>query len=84
MRYVLLMRSPEQIRREILALPEEQRADLALALLESLHDRNDDAYDEAWGLEIARRLEALDAGTMTRSPAHEVFARARARLAAGG
>lgn len=74
----------EKLRDETLALPDDARAELALALIESL-DRGpvDQDYEEAWSKELASRLKALDDGTMTRSPAEDVFDRARSRLARG-
>ena len=48
-----------------LTLPEEERAELAGFLLESLDGPHDDpeAVEAAWKKEIARRIEDLDSGS---------------------
>ena len=43
-------------------LPEEDRADLAGLLIESLESERDEGVDEAWAAEIERRLADLDSG----------------------
>ncbi len=48
--------------KEAWALPEEDRADLAGLLIESLESERDEGVDEAWAAEIARRLAELDSG----------------------
>ena len=45
-----------------LELPEEQRAEIAARLLESLDHSDDEGVDEAWAKEIERRCAALDSG----------------------
>ncbi len=41
-------------------LSEEQRADLAARLLESLDEAVEDGVEQGWGQEIERRLDALE------------------------
>ncbi len=48
--------------KEAWALPEEDRADLAGLLIESLESERDEGVDEAWASEIQRRLAELDSG----------------------
>lgn len=45
-----------------LALPKDDRATLAVRLLDSLHAPADPAVEAAWAEEIERRLADLDAG----------------------
>jgi putative addiction module component (TIGR02574 family) len=57
---------------EALALPENDRADLAAELLESLDVLRDEDADVAWTKEIAVRVQALDAGSVNTIPWAEV------------
>ena len=55
----------EEVRREALALTDEERAELAADLLASLDDaigEADDALDVAWAEEIERRALAVISG----------------------
>ncbi len=53
-----------ELLKRALALSEEERAELAGSLLESLDGPPDDpeAVEAAWSEEIARRIEDLDSG----------------------
>lgn len=51
-----------EILEKALRLPVEARAALAGSLLESLDHAGDASVEEAWSLEIARRIEELDIG----------------------
>jgi putative addiction module component (TIGR02574 family) len=62
----------QRILTEALALPENDRADLAAELLESLDALRDQDADAAWTKEIAARVEALDAGSVKTIPWAEV------------
>jgi len=53
----------DRLRAEILALPPQQRADLARALLESLHQDADPDADAAWIAELDRRAQTVADGT---------------------
>jgi len=66
-------------------LPEEERAELAGFLLESLDGPHDDpeAVEAAWKKEIARRIEDLDSGKAKTIPWEEVRQRVSAKLAHG-
>ena len=48
--------------KKALSLPKEERAELAVSLLESLDAAVDEGADEAWEKEIARRIEDVDSG----------------------
>ena len=47
---------------EALALSPRERAKLAASLIDSLDPETDDDAEEAWRLEVARRVKELDAG----------------------
>jgi putative addiction module component (TIGR02574 family) len=57
--------SGDRVLREALGLPEQERAEIAASLLESLDDPGGDraTVERAWAIEIERRCAALDAGT---------------------
>ncbi len=61
-------------------LPEQDRAALALSILESLDDPADPEVEEAWRVEIARRIGQIESGEVQLIPGEEVFARLRRRL----
>jgi len=58
-------------------LSAEERAQLADALLESLHETRIAEVEAAWTVEIERRVAAYERGEATLVPADEVFAKAR-------
>jgi len=62
----------ERILEDVLALPDDQRAELAVQLLQSLDREADPNAEEAWAAEIERRCAALDAGETTLSEWHDV------------
>jgi putative addiction module component (TIGR02574 family) len=53
----------KKLREEALTLPEEERAELAYDLIESLDSPADPDAADAWDAEISRRLAEIDAGT---------------------
>ena len=60
--------NPDELRREALALPDDDRADLAAELLVSLEastDEDPSATRSAWGAEIERRARLVMAGEAT-------------------
>jgi putative addiction module component (TIGR02574 family) len=67
---------------EILRLPPEQRAKLALELIRSLDDEHDADAAAAWGEEIERRAAEVEAGTADTITLDEYRAHVRARRAA--
>jgi putative addiction module component (TIGR02574 family) len=70
----------EHITEEALALSEEQRAQLAHRLLQSLEPVGDVRDVEvAWDAEIARRVQRVEEGTATGRPAEDVFRDIRAK-----
>ena len=61
-------------------LSEAERAELALSLLESLDGPADSGVEEAWRLEVERRVAEIERGEVQLIPGDEVFARLRHRL----
>jgi len=59
-----MARTADALRKELLALPAEERARLASDLLASLARVPDEAeIDRVWSIETQRRAAALEAGT---------------------
>lgn len=61
-------------------LPEAERAELALSLIESLDGKPEAAVEDAWRAEIERRVGEIERGEVQLIPGEEVFARLRRRL----
>jgi putative addiction module component (TIGR02574 family) len=61
-------------------LPEADRAELALSLIESLDGPTDPNVEEAWQQEIESRVRQVERGEAELIPAEDVFARVRRRL----
>jgi putative addiction module component (TIGR02574 family) len=55
-----------------LSLSEEERAELAGSLIESLDATDDEAAEAAWNQEIARRIEDLNSGKAKTIPWEKV------------
>ncbi len=69
---------PSDLRDEALALPAEQRAELAVELLTSLDDEiaedDQDEVDRAWGEEMTRRSAQIASGEVETLTWDEVLA----------
>jgi putative addiction module component (TIGR02574 family) len=61
-------------------LSERERAELAFSLIESLDGPPDADVEEAWRVEVERRVQQIDSGEVQLIPGDEVFARLRRRL----
>jgi len=70
----------DELRTELLSLPESDRAKLALELVSSLDGPTDTDVTEAWDIEVTRRLAEVDAGTVEVIDRAEFSRRVRARL----
>jgi putative addiction module component (TIGR02574 family) len=70
----------DALRAAVLALPMEERAELALELVDSLDEPEDEDAEEAWVDEIAARFTALRAGTAEVVPFADAMAAARERI----
>lgn len=62
----------EQVEAAVQRLPREERARLAEVLIASLDEETE--IEQAWSVEIARRVQELQSGAVTSIPAEEVFA----------
>ena len=69
-----------ELKQKAAELSENERAELALALIESLDGEGDTGVDEAWRVEIERRIAEIDRGEVQLIPGDEVFARLRRKL----
>jgi putative addiction module component (TIGR02574 family) len=68
------------IEAQALKLTAEERARLADRLLSSLSE--DHEIDEAWAVEVERRIEAIESGRAQLIPAAEAITHARAAVTA--
>ena len=61
-------RSSRELREEALALPEDERTELACSLLQSIEDDEDgrspnrESWETAWAAQVELRLAAMDHG----------------------
>ena len=69
----------DEILHAAMMLPEDERADLAERLLESLGDADQREIDARWAREAEDRILAYERGEIVAIPGHEVFAELRAR-----
>lgn len=69
-----------ELKQKAAQLSDAERAELALSLIESLDGPGDPDVEEAWRLEIERRIGQIDRGEVQLVPGDEVFARLRRRL----
>lgn len=71
-----------ELKEKAAQLSEPERADLALALIESLDGPAEDpaVVEDVWRLEIERRVGEIDRGEVKPIPGDEVFAEVRRRL----
>lgn len=69
-----------ELKQKAAQLSDAERAELALSLIESLDGPADPDVEEAWRVEIERRIGQIDRGEVELVPGDEVFARLRRRL----
>ena len=70
----------QELLKKALALPDNERSELAGTLIDSLNPAIDEDVDAAWQTEIARRLEQIRSGEVKTVPWSEVSERGRALL----
>jgi len=75
-----MTRQAQSILREALTLDEQERANLAGALLESLETETEADVEAAWRQEVAARVASRDAGGVETTPWEVIRDRFRARL----
>lgn len=68
----------EIVRAQALSLAADERAQLADQLIASLFDDQD--IEEAWAVEVERRIKDIESGRAKLIPASEAIARARAAI----
>jgi putative addiction module component (TIGR02574 family) len=66
-----------------LALSEEERAELASSLIDSLDSTIEEGAEDAWDREIARRIADLDSGRAKTVPPEIARRRIKAKLPLG-
>ena len=69
-----------ELKQKAAQLSEPERAELALALIESLDGQAESDVEEAWRVEVERRVAQIERGEVQLIPGDEVFARLRRRL----
>jgi len=69
-----------ELKKNAAQLSDVERAELALSLIESLDGPADPDVEEAWRVEIERRIGQIDRGEVELIPGDEVFAQLRRRL----
>jgi putative addiction module component (TIGR02574 family) len=72
-----------ELLQKALSLSEEERAELAGSLIESLDAAFDQAAEAAWNEEIARRIADLDSGKAKTIPWEVVRSRISSKLTHG-
>ena len=70
-----MARSARELFDEAMQLDPRERASLLRLLIESLDAETDDGVEEAWRVEIERRMAELDSGTVQTISWEEVRAR---------
>lgn len=74
----MILVDSEALLQQALELPSDARAKLANRLIESLDDLTPDSnVEEAWALEIKKRVAELDAGSVKTIPAAEFLSEMR-------
>ena len=71
----------DEVTRDVLALPIQQRLALAEFLLESADAAADPEAEAAWDNEIRDRIRAIDDGRVTGIPYEDVMREAERRIA---
>ena len=66
-----------ELKQKAAQLPEAERAELALVLIESLDGPADADVEEAWRVEIEHRVAQVERGEVELIPGDEVFERLR-------
>jgi putative addiction module component (TIGR02574 family) len=69
-----------ELLKQALTLPDEERAELAASLIDSLDTTVDENVEAAWQEEIARRLDEMESGKVKGIPWEEVRRKAHKLL----
>jgi putative addiction module component (TIGR02574 family) len=73
-----------ELLKKAMALPENERAELAGSLLDTLDETVDEDVETAWQNEIALRIQELDCGKSKTVPWSDVRSRLANKLSHGG
>jgi putative addiction module component (TIGR02574 family) len=69
----------EKIKKQIIALPMEERAELAHELILSLDQTASTDVEKSWNTEIKKRLDEIKSGKANGRPAENILAEIRAK-----
>ena len=69
----------EKLKERIEMLTNQERAEIARFVIDSLDQETDDDAEAAWEMELARRMSDIDGGRLVGEPADQVFAELRQR-----
>ena len=75
-----MMSKFEEVTSKAMALPPENRAELAELLIQSLDEKEDEEVRSAWLSEIRRRDQEIRSGASVTKPAEQVLKEAREEL----
>lgn len=75
-----MSRKAQKVLAEALTLRPPERADLAVTLLDTLDEHEDEGVEQAWAQEIERRIQEAESGAVKMMPWSEARRRLRARL----
>ena len=67
----------DELKTELLQLPQEQRAEFVRLLIDSLDERFEESEDVAFDKELRRRFEEIHSGAAEGEPAEVVIAELR-------
>lgn len=70
-----MARSAQELFEEAMRLDAEERATLMRLLIENLDGESEEGVEDAWRLEIERRMAELDSGSVQTVPWEELKAR---------
>ena len=70
-----MAKSARELFKEAMKLEPEERATLMRLLIESVDAESEDGVEDAWRVEIERRMAELDSGTVQTIPWEELRAR---------
>jgi putative addiction module component (TIGR02574 family) len=69
-----MAKSAQQLFEEAMRLKPKERAILVRLLIDALDAKSDEGADEAWRVEVERRIAELDSGTVQSVPWEELRA----------
>jgi putative addiction module component (TIGR02574 family) len=64
----------EKLKTELSQLSTKERAELAYFLIHSLDEGGDYDVENAWDVELTRRMQEIDSGTASGKSSNQVFA----------